>query len=162
MAYELNEQYELDINWYFRDRFNHLCVATSAGGVLPEYVNENIEKNDEFHKVINELPEKYEIRRNERIINRIQGLDNEEEIFEYFIEFEKLARKGLYVFDKFFIDNPDDPNYFLVVYPIYNKEKDTYPIDKKLFSMIPKTSGSINKRFVNPFNLKQYFLKLMD
>tara|TARA_R110002020_G_scaffold73623_3_gene188899 strand:- start:18 stop:503 length:486 start_codon:yes stop_codon:yes gene_type:complete len=161
MAYELYEQFELDINWYFRDRFNHLCVATSAGGVLPEYINVNIENNDEFHQIIDELPEKFKIKRNERIVNRIQGLDNEEEVSEYFKEFEKLARKGLYVFDKFDIDNPDDPNYFLIVYPIYNRIKDTYPIDKKLLSMIPRTSGSINKRFVNPFNLKQYFLRLL-
>ena len=156
MAYSIEEQLAQDILWYFRDSYNHLCVALSAGGLLPQSVAESDLSNNEFHAVIYGLPEVYEIARNEAIINRIQGISLEN-LERYFLNFESLARRGLYVFDKFAIDNASDPNYFLVAYPIYDRYKNAYPINKQLLSEIPRIRGRISGRYKNPFNLIRYF-----
>lgn len=157
MAYSLIEQETLDINWYFIDRFKHICVAISAGGFLPQIINENEEKNDQFHKIINLLPERFESIRNKAMIKRIQGIESDEEIETYFSNFEILARKGLFVFDRHQINDSNDPNYFLVAYPKYDTKIDEFPLKKDDLLLIPRIKQTISKRIINPFNLTAYF-----
>ncbi len=160
MAYSLTDQYTLDVNWYFADRFNRLCVAASAGGVLPVIIAENDERNEQFHSLILDLPDRYKIVRNENILNWIEGV-NQEGINAYFEDFESLAAKGFHVFDKVNLMESEDPNYILVAYPIYDPKKDAYPISRKSLSLIPRTAEAIDKRFFNPFDLIAYFNNLL-
>ncbi len=145
MAYNILDQYSLDINWYFADRFNRLIVAASGGGVLPTRIVENDENNELFHKLVLELPIRFKVARNENVTNQIEGLTSENLDF-YFRDFEALASRGFYVFDKLRLTNPEDGNYLLVAYPIYNTYTDTYPIEKDKLSLIPKTKRAIISR----------------
>jgi hypothetical protein len=159
MAYSLEEQYSLDINWYFTDRYNRLCVATSAGGKLPTIIAENEKKNSQFHKVVIDLPEKFEIQRNLSLKNEVQGV-YQENFDSYFRDFEILARKGFYVFDRFNLSESEDTRYNLVVYPLYNPSLDSYPIDKTQLELIPRAKGAINKRQVELSDLNKFIVDL--
>lgn len=152
MAYSEIEQLTLDINWYFVDYYNRICIAASAGGLLPKPITENDEGNEQFHKIVSDLPLRFEVARNENILNQIQGIESQN-LEDYFQDFEKLASRGLYVFDKLKLASPEDGFYILVAYPIYNTERDSYPLDKKKLSLVPKTRQAIiSRRFqkVNP------------
>lgn len=138
-------QLSLDINWYFADRYNRICVAASAGGVLPDRIIEKGDSNEEFHRIVMELPERFKSVRNENFLEVIQGIRNQD--FEaYFQDFEALASRGLYVFDRINLGVPEDGRYVLVAFPTYNTEKDKFPIDKKNLSLIPKTNRAIISR----------------
>lgn len=145
MAYSQIEQITLDINWYFVDHYNRICIAASAGGLLPKPITVNEEGNEEFHKIVLDLPSRFEVARNENILNIIQGIESQN-IEAYFQDFNKLASRGLYVFDKLRLDDPEDGFYLLVAYPIYNTKTDRYPIDRKNLSLIPKTKQAIISR----------------
>lgn len=63
----------IDINIYFKDQFNRLCILASAGGTLPKYLlNENgldinqdtFEKNNKTNSLVYKLPPKFKIGRN--------------------------------------------------------------------------------------------------
>lgn len=66
--YTQEEAYQYDINWYFADNYNRLCVVASGGGRLPKFMlNEQTEfseisNNDQIHNVVYALPEMYEIK----------------------------------------------------------------------------------------------------
>jgi hypothetical protein len=145
MAYNEFDQYTLDINWYFTDHYNRICIAASAGGLLPKPIVENDEGNEQFHKIINELPIRFEVTRNETVLDLLQGISNQN-LDSYFQDFESLAGRGLYVFDKLKLDDPEDGYYLLVAYPNYDTNIDRYPVDKKNLSLIPKTKQSIISR----------------
>jgi hypothetical protein len=153
--YELSEQTSLDITWYFRDSWARLCVAMSAGGFLPERISENDQANDKFHDLVMELPERYEIRRNEAVISQIEGL-TPNGLDQYFSAFEPFAKKGLYVFDKHRLSNPEDPFYLLVVVPIYRRGIDPYPVKSEDLELLPQMRGGINPRTLRPVNLTHY------
>ncbi|MBL4755200.1 MAG: hypothetical protein JKY52_16595 [Flavobacteriales bacterium] len=159
MAYSLEDQYSLDLNWYFSDAYNRLCIAASAGSILPKVIADSDQKNDQFHAIVNELPERYEYKRNENIISIIQDV-SQDNINSYFQDFESLARKGLHVFDKFNIAEPEDPFYILVASPIYDPRIDPYPIAKEMLSLIPKTKVTIHKQSIRPVDLNDYLRKL--
>lgn len=145
MAYSDFQQLSLDINWYFADRYNRLCVAASAGGVLPETIIEKDDSNEEFHGIVMELPERFKPARNENALEFIQGI-NRQDFDLYFQDFEALASRGFYVFDRINLKVPEDGEYILVAYPIYDTRTDDFPIDKKHLSLIPKTNGPIISR----------------
>lgn len=145
MAYNELEQYTLDINWYFTDHYNRICIAASAGGLLPKPIIENDEGNEQFHKIVTELPIRFKVTRNENILGQIQGINNQN-LESYFQDFEALAGRGLYVFDKLKLDDPEDGFYLLVAYPNYNTDTDSFPVDKEKLSLIPKIKEVIISR----------------
>lgn len=145
MAYNELELYTLDINWYFTDHYNRICIATSAGGLLPKPILENEEGNEQFHKIVNDLPIRFKVTRNENIRKQIQGIKNQN-LELYFQNFEALAGRGLYVFDKLNLNDPEDGIYLLVAYPNYNTKTDSYPVDKQKLSLITKIKKSIISR----------------
>jgi hypothetical protein len=159
MAYSLTEQLSLDINWYFTDRWLRLCHVASAGSILPPVIAENDEKNNQFNEIVIKLPDRYKVVRNEKIMSLIQGI-NRENSESYFRDFELMAKRGLYAFDKFRLEDSEYPFYCLVAYPLYNPQVDAYPIEKSLLSLIPRTRVTINKRFLNPIELPKYLNKL--
>ncbi len=78
-------------------------------------------------------------------ISQIKGLTNQN-LDVYFRDFEALASRGFYVFDKLKLNNPEDGYYLLVAYPIYNTYTDPYPIEKENLSLIPKVNRAIISR----------------
>ena len=128
------DQYGLDINWYFTDESNNVCVATSAGGTLPTPVIENYEINEQFDKIVNELPKKFKVITNKNVFKLIQGITDENLYFE---SFKDLASRGLYVFDKLNLDDPENGEYLLVAYPDYNMNINKCPVDTEIISLIP-------------------------
>ncbi len=70
MAYDILDQYSLDINWYFVDFYNRLIVFASGGGILPTTIAENDKNNELFHQIAFDLPVRYKVVRNENISNQ--------------------------------------------------------------------------------------------
>ena len=147
----IEEQYFLDINWYFADYFNRLCVVASGGGTLPSFLSEKQSRNNEFHEIVLDLEERFSSQRNENAVNIIVDLNSNENLDQYFEDFESLAKKGFYVYDKIDLNNAEDSKYLLVAYPIYNTEIDPFPVDIKHLELIPKLKAPLisrtNRRF---------------
>lgn len=155
MAYSLIDQLTHDLNWYFTDRFNRLCVAASGGGLLPKRIVENDENNDLFHSIILERPREFKVARNDNIISQIQGIENQD-IEAYFRDFEVLASRGLFVFDKLNLQEPENGYYILAAYPIYNTRNDPYPIDRKHLHLIQRVNRAIISRTNSSFSKKNF------
>lgn len=154
---DLIEHYSFyDINWYFIDTFNRICVVASGGGILPQYIINHIDKNDAIHKMVLELNENYDIGRNELINIKSIQLEVKNVLDNYFSEFEKLARKGLYVYDRFNINDPEDQYYWLVAYPIYDTTRDKYPLTSEELKLFPRIGNNIINRNNNSFSQKNF------
>lgn len=156
MPYTSEEQLYHDLNWYFIDHWKRICHVASAGGILPKIISEDDVNNDKFNDIVLNLPERYNVIRNKSVENIIlqQGIQNFE---SYFKDFDTMARKGLYSFDKFDLENPDDPRYFLVAYPEYEPGVDPYPISEDQVLIIKRTKVAVKRTTQNPFNLISYF-----
>lgn len=149
------EEFFLDINWYFADRYNRLCVVASGGGVLPKFLFDQENQNDEFHKVVSELPERFEIGRNENILELIRDLESDD-LNQYFRDFDSLAKKGFYVYDKVNLSNSQETEYLLVAFPIYNSQTDVYPINLDELDKIPKIATRIVLRTNTTFSRENF------
>lgn len=145
------EQFFLDINWYFTDPYNRLCIVASGGGILPSFLYEENNQNDEFHNIVNELPERFENGRNTNLIQTIVDFDPEN-LNQYFRDFDSLAKKGFYVYDKINLSNPEETNYLLVTYPIYNTETDSFPVKPEDLELIPRINISLISRTNESFD----------
>jgi hypothetical protein len=145
MAYDELEQYFLDINWYFKDYFNRICIAASGGGILPSIILENDQGNEQFHQIVFDLPRRFEVIRNENALELIQGIDNQN-LDSYFEDFDGLAARGLYVYDKLKLDDPEDGLYLLVAYPKYDSRIDKFPFEKNSLSLIPQIGHALISR----------------
>lgn len=151
------EQFFLDINWYFADRYNRLCVVASAGGLLPKFLFEQSNRNDDFHNIVNNLPEIFESERNNNILQLIDIQTNNLE--RYFQDFDSLAKKGFHVYDKINLAKPEDTTYLLVAYPKYNPRIHSFPIKPNDLVLIPKIKEAIISRTDSTFN-KNNFLAI--
>lgn len=155
-----------DINWYFTDKYNRLCVVASGGGLLPKFLYEEKSKNDEFHEVALELENRFDGGRNKNVITSIVDLDQHENLEQYFSDFDSLAKKGFFVYDKVNLNFHDDPMYVLVAYPLYNTKVNTYPIDPNYLELIPfvdKPLISRNNDFFSDSNfVPQDLLSFVD
>jgi len=145
------EAFFLDINWYFSDTYKRLCVVASGGGLLPFFLQNQDNKNNEFHAIVYELPERFNSERNQNILEAITDL-KEDNLDQYFQDFDSLAKKGFFVYDKININNTEDSKYVLVTYPIYDTETDSYPISLENLNLIPKTKGTIISRNNDSFS----------
>ncbi len=159
MAYSIIDQVSIDLNWYFIDHYKHPCHVASAGGLLPEYVAQNDENNNLVNSIILDIQGDFQTIRNSNadsilIARGVQDLE------AYYTDFESMARRGFFSFDKYDLEDPGDKRYFLVAYPIYIPYHSIYPIESKLITKLPRTRGTINANFINPFNLINYFNKL--
>lgn len=63
----------IDINIYFKDEFNRLCILASAGGTLPKYLlsdngidinPDTFQENNNTNSLVYKLPKKFQIGRN--------------------------------------------------------------------------------------------------
>lgn len=149
---DFDEHYFIDLNWYFADRLNRICIVASAGGILPDFLTDDRSRNDEFHQLVMDLEERYGAGRNERAIDIIIDLNLNEDIDDYFRDFESLARKGLYVYDKVDINDSKASKYILVCYPLYDTEKDRFPFDPNILNIIPKLKEALISRTNTSFS----------
>lgn len=156
---EFEEHYFLDINWYFADYFNRLCVVASGGGILPDFLLDKESRNNNFHEMVMDLPELFKIKRNENAFENINGIDSSVNLDEYFSDFESLARKGFYVYDKVDINNTNDLKYILVAYPIYNTNIDPYPVDPNNLELIPKLNYPLISRTNSSFSRSNFVIR---
>lgn len=159
MAYSIEDQYNLDLNWYFIDHYYHPCHVASGGGLLPKIMIENDRNNNNLNRAVLEIQGNYEIERNPKAVGIIQqqGVQN---IEGYFRDFETMARRGFFSFDKYDLTDPEDKRYFLVAYPKYVDYQDSYPIEDKFIKKIPRLRGTVHPWYYNPINLIKYFDKL--
>lgn len=146
MPYSAIQQATLDLNWYFVDRFNRICVAASAGGVLPQLIADNYEKNDQFHEAVMALPPEYMVVTNERILNLIKGIEKDM-LDDYFKDFKDLASRGLFVFDRVNLEDSKDGIYLLVAHPVYDTRVDSAPLEVASLRLVPRLTRSIIVRF---------------
>jgi len=156
---EFEEHYFLDINWYFADYYNRLCVVASGGGVLPIFLLDKESRNNNFHEIVMDLEEQFESRRNEDAIQNIIDYDPNLNIEQYFRDFESLAKKGFYVYDKVDINDHNDLRYVLVVYPIYDTRTDPYPINPKDLQLIPKLNYGLISRTNSSFGKSNFTIR---
>src|SRR5258708_4744936 len=107
------EQETLDIEWFFINDDNVGCVLSGAGK-LPESVDKSEENNEQLYLYFKMLPERSGIIINPSF-NKIIDIRRNK---EYVTHFVKMAKKGLFSFDKTTMNNFLDPHYHLVAKPI--------------------------------------------
>lgn len=124
MAYTLRQQITDDIDWYFLDgNFNVIHVA-SAGGRLPAKVAQNdriVKSLDTFFK---KAEERFDISLNENLTTYktfetpnfiIDSNVNPTDLYSEF--FKKMARRGLFSYDKTDLNNFENNQHHLVARP---------------------------------------------
>ena len=140
---QLEDYHLFDFNWYFADYYNRLCAVASGGGILPKFLANEKSNNNKFHEIVMNLEERFFTKRNEKLMDSIVDFDSVQDIEQYFGDFESLAKKGFYVYDKVDINNPDDLHYVLAVYPVYDPQVDSMPINSKDLKLILKLKCNI-------------------
>ncbi|RYE38380.1 MAG: hypothetical protein EOP48_27185 [Sphingobacteriales bacterium] len=145
MAYNEEEIYFNDINWYFADKFNRICIAASAGGAIPQSIMANNVQNDLFHQTVMEMPVLFNTQRNPGAVEFLQGIDSNN-LDRYFENFESLAGRGLYAYDRVDLEVPESGIYLLIAYPIYDTNNDNFPFNSEELRLIPKIDNTIIHR----------------
>lgn len=117
MAYSKIEQRTLDLNIFFRDNEKIIHLA-SAGGELPINLLNTDEYNDSFFDEIIELESEIEVDINPNLLE-ILGTNSENQfnLEQYLYDFVEIAKKGIYSYDKTYIDDPESKKYHLVAKP---------------------------------------------
>lgn len=62
----------------------------------------------------------------------------------------------MFVYDKTNLNIATDPNYILVVYPIYDTRKDSFPGGKNFIDSIPKIDKTILSRSNTTFDIENF------
>lgn len=162
MAYSELDQSVYDLNWYFIDKLKRIVHAASVGGRLPKIVETNDEGNDAFDRMVQELPERYNIKRNEKWINFLVQSGQIDNVEDYVEDFERMARRGVHSFDRYEINNSsnellnESPLYIWVAYPVYNPFLDKYPVMDSYLRMIDRTNVILHKGSYAPMNFTDY------
>ena len=108
------EQSSLDIDWFFMSK-NKIGFVASAGGRLPKSVSKSEDNIQLLSDFFRGLPKISNIEVNPHLEEVMVNRRVDE---PYLSDFIFMAEKGLYAFDKTFLDNFDDDTYHLVVKPI--------------------------------------------
>lgn len=122
------EQETLDIDWFFVSG-NKIGFVASGAGKLPETVANLDEKLALLSNFFRNLPETSGVEINE-MLESIKGTNLSDAYLDSFIYF---AKRGLYAFDKTFLNDFLDTDYHLVAKP--NK-----PI---FFNILPKNIAEL-------------------
>jgi len=120
------EQQTLDIDWFFTNGHDIAFVA-SGGGRLPISVAKSFKNNKLLASFFNSLPVISEViinpNLNKIITNSVNG--------QYLADFELMAKKGFYTFDKTVLNNFSDSSYHLVFKPVNPIKVQQMPIEIK-------------------------------
>ena len=120
-----SEQFTLDIDWFFASR-NKIGFVASAGGRLPRSIARSEENIQLLSDYFRSLPEISNVQVNpllEEILSHRKIDDS------YLADFVYMAEKGLYAFDKTFLNNFQDDMYHLVAKPLISLAFNSLPID---------------------------------
>lgn len=116
MPYSISEQVANDIDWYFVDHQGALMHLTSAGGRLPDIVVERNTENDLINRVVNTLPEQFEVEINQELDGIVLFEDQNLRAL-YLEDFVAMAKRGLFSYDKTVLGDFNEPRYHLVAGP---------------------------------------------
>lgn len=110
------EQQTLDIDWFFTDG-KKIGFVASGGGKLPITIAESSENNKKLVSYFRSLPDISDAVINpnlDALLMRIFGSGVDE---RYLQDFVLMTKKGLYSFDKTYLNEFFDNNYHLVTIP---------------------------------------------
>lgn len=139
-----------DLDWFVQ--VNNRCIhAASGGGIIPNIVIQNDEKNMEIrNRVIGEPSKNYKFELNPHLRNILNLEDRKEDIafllstlgiefgddpIQVYIDkvyvnsFVEFAKKGFWSFDKTNVQNYSDRMYHLVARPVYSHHMAVYSIE---------------------------------
>ena len=126
------EQQALDIDWFFTN-YEYNGFGASGGGLLPASVAKSKENNELLKLYFNDLPERCGARISYHLNKIIEHPDE-----RYLFDFVKMAKKGLFSFDRTNPGNYSDHNYHLVAIPVNPIKKEELP--SNIFEILSKTS----------------------
>lgn len=128
MIYSLEEQENLDIDWFFIDKNCNICHVASAGGKLPKIAISK-EVNQELSLFFKSLPIiSHEVTVCPTLTDFV-SFDTEESKNNYLTDFLFFAKRGLFSFDKTLLGQFESYEYHLVVSPIKKVSIDNFPKD---------------------------------
>lgn len=114
--YTESEIHTRDIDWFCAINGVYVHVA-SAGGDIPNFINDRmvLRPSQRAAEALEDINTDEEIHINEAYL---RGMNVNLE--HYLPSFVRMAKKGLYSFDRTDIDNPNDGNYHLVAWPTHH------------------------------------------
>ncbi|MDH5033782.1 hypothetical protein [Chryseobacterium cucumeris] len=159
----INNSSDFDLDLFFKSELFLMHFATAGLQISDENFFEN--NHSDFRYFLKNLsvpPFKYELNPNLReILSFKREIDKEFNIELYTIDFISYAQKGMFSFDRTFIENSTDINFHLVAYPILDENYNNFlyhffKIKNYVdYDYINKSITEIvNRFFRNSFNLK--------
>lgn len=118
MKYSDNYMYSKDIDWFFSVNNRIFIHAASAGGLLPDSINDR-DKLRSIQKKVFELP--YIHKENEILLNEPflwERFKNKDEINNYLLSFVEMAMKGFISMDRTNLMDLEDNTYHIVCMPM--------------------------------------------
>lgn len=157
MAYSLDYQLNHDIDIFLKLSFGLSIHVASAGAILPEGLASLDKLIIENKEIILNLKGTFKVDINPAL-NQILDFRNNKERELYLVDFKRIASRGIVTFDKTIVENPNDPHYHVVAWPLsgnyfdYQFPLETPPdfisdnIQKNILENII-TSSNNNKRY---------------
>ncbi|MES2810616.1 MAG: hypothetical protein V4619_18415 [Bacteroidota bacterium] len=108
------EQSTLDIDWFFTNG-EEICFIASGGGKLPSSIYNGEENIKIVAAYFHSLPPIGGIAVNPNL-DKIVGKDAVTD--RYLYDFNEMATRGIYAYDKTVLNNYSDANYHLVAQPV--------------------------------------------
>lgn len=143
------EQIALDIDWFFTDG-EQIGFVASGGGLLPATIAKSPENIEVLTSYFWSLPARCNAILNPNLANKIKDINE-----GYLSAFVPLSEKGLYTFDKTFLNRPFDTSYHLVAKPTTPLTLDDLPFRIKNIIIETKLNSSIEA----DFDIKALFIK---
>lgn len=125
-------QETIDIDWFLKDDEGFIAHIASGGGRLPKSVTESESDLEFLIKYFRNLPEiNADVVINPNL-DRYIRLSSNWERDRYLGDFIRMAKKGVYSFDKTHLGNFNDDQYHLVATPIRKINFNGLPPDVKV------------------------------
>lgn len=118
----LNNSSDFDLDLFFRNDFFLMHFATAGLHISDSnFFNNNHNDTRYFLKNLSLPPFKFELNPNlQEILSIKSETDREFNVELYTADFIRYAQKGLFSYDRTFIENSSDIHFHLVAYPILN------------------------------------------
>lgn len=114
MPYSLIELQTRDLDLFFRDPEKHIHIA-SGGGLIPGILADNDLMNEAFIFQLENIEETFEIEVNPNLGSLLEITDDY--LQNYLDDFERMARRGFYSYDKTKLGHFNDHFFHLVAWP---------------------------------------------
>jgi hypothetical protein len=143
------EQIALYIDWFFTDG-EQIGFVASGGGLLPATISKSSENIKILSAYFWALPKRCGAILNTNLTNKIKDITE-----CYLSAFVPLSEKGLYSFDKTFLNRPFDTSYHLVAKPITPLRLQDLPLQIK--NIVIETK--LKSRIEDDFDIAALFIK---